>query len=78
MRFEYPVIDITKTGEKIKQLRQKNNLTVRDIQTHLGFDSPQAIYKWQWGQCLPSIDNLVALAILFKVNIDDILVISNY
>lgn len=78
MRFEYPVIDIEKTGENIKQLREKNKLTVKDLQTHLGFDSPQAIYKWQWGQSLPSIDNLVALAILFKVNIHDILVISNY
>lgn len=78
MRFEYPIIDIEKTGKKIKELREKNRLSVKDLQAHLGFDSPQAIYKWQWGQSLPSIDNLVALAILFQVTINDIIVISNY
>ena len=41
---------------------------------YFGFEGPQAIYKWQWGQCLPSIDNLFALSKLFNTSIDEILV----
>ncbi|HHU55692.1 MAG TPA: helix-turn-helix transcriptional regulator [Acholeplasmataceae bacterium] len=77
MHFVYPTINLIKTGENIKKLRIKSNMSVKDLQMHLGFDSPQAIYKWQWGQCLPSIDNLVALAKLFNVTIDQILVVSD-
>jgi transcriptional regulator with XRE-family HTH domain len=40
----------------------------------LGFTTPQAIYKWQHGRALPTLDNLVALAAVFGVKIDDILV----
>ena len=76
MGFSYPVINMKATGDNIKCLREKAKMTVKELQSHLGFDSPQAIYKWQWGQTLPSIDNLVILSILFKVSINDILVVS--
>jgi len=39
-----------------------------------GFNSPQAIYKWQNGTALPTVDNLIVLAALLNVRIDDILV----
>jgi hypothetical protein len=40
----------------------------------LAFNSPQAIYKWQNGTALPSVDNLVCLAALLRVRMDDILI----
>ena len=49
-------------------------LTVRDLQTYFGFEEPQAIYKWQRGQSLPSVDNLYALGALLEVPLDEILV----
>ena len=49
-------------------------MTVRDIHDAFGFGTPQAIYKWQQGLALPTIDNLVVLAALLGVTIDDILV----
>lgn len=76
MKFVYPVINLIKTGENIKKLRIQNKLSVRELQDILGFDSPQAIYKWQWGDSLPSLDNLVVLAKVFKVSINDILIIT--
>ena len=76
MKFVYPVINLIKTGENIKKLRIQNTLSVRELQDILGFDSPQAIYKWQWGDSLPSLDNLVVLAKVFKVSINDILIIT--
>ena len=35
---------------------------------------PQAIYKWQHGECLPTVDNLLALARLLRVSMEDLLV----
>lgn len=76
MNFSYPVINLEKTGQKIKKLREAKDLSVRDLQEILGFESPQAIYKWQWGESLPTLDNLVILAKIFECKIEDILVIS--
>ena len=55
-------------------LRKAAGLTVADIQMVFGFNSPQAIYKWQNGTALPTVDNLIVLAALLNVRIDDILV----
>ena len=72
--FAIPVIDMVKTGQNIIILRKKAGLSVRDLQDAFGFGTPQAIYKWQQGLALPTIDNLVALAALLDVAIDDIIV----
>jgi transcriptional regulator with XRE-family HTH domain len=64
------------TGKNIESLRKQKNLSVKEIQEVFGFESPQAIYKWQWGDSLPSIDNLVVLATVFEVSIMNILVID--
>ena len=72
--FTIPAIDMAKTGQNIVMLRKRAGLTVRDLQDAFGFGTPQAIYKWQQGLALPTIDNLVVLAALLGVTIDDILV----
>lgn len=71
-----PAIDAVKTGERINHLRIEKNLSVRDLQGVFGFTTPQAIYKWQRGEALPSVDNLVVLARVFGVSIEEILVVS--
>ena len=55
-------IDLYKTGLNIKSIRESKGITVKDIQKELGFTSPQAIYKWQDGKCLPTLDNIIILA----------------
>ena len=72
-----PVIDVTATGLNIFQLRTKAGMTVRDLQTVFGFATPQAIYKWQRGEALPTLDNIVVLAAVFGVTVDDIIVYEN-
>lgn len=69
-----PVVNAIATGRNIVALRDRNNISVRDIQEVFGFATPQAIYKWQNGTALPTIDNLVILAMIFEVTIDDIIV----
>ena len=72
-----PVIDMVKTGQNIGRLRKQAGLSVRDLQDILGFATPQAIYKWQQGAALPTLDNLVVLAAVLQVRLDDILVITD-
>ena len=69
-----PVIDMIRTGQNIGRLRKQAGLSVRDLQDIFGFATPQAIYKWQQGAALPTIDNLVVLAAVLQVRVDDILV----
>ena len=71
---QFPVIDLPATGANIRRLRQTKGLSVRDLQQFFGFEEPQAIYKWQQGVALPTIDNLVVLAAVLQVRMDDILV----
>ena len=69
-----PNINMKKTGEQILYLRKKAGITVKEMQDVFGFTTPQAIYKWQHGTALPTIDNLVTLAFLLNVTVDEILV----
>ena len=71
-----PTIDMVGTGQNIIRLRKEKALSVKDLQDIFGFTTPQAIYKWQHGAALPTIDNLVVLAAIFQVSVDDILVLE--
>ena len=70
----FPVIDLAATGENIRRMRLERGLSVRDLQEYFGFEEPRAIYKWQKGETLPSVDNLYALGKLFEVPMDQILI----
>ena len=72
----FPVIDMAATGENIKRLRIERGLTVRDLQQYFGFEEPQAIYKWQRGETLPTVENLAALACILDVAIEEILAVD--
>lgn len=74
--MKIPVINLPKTGAKINLLRKKANISVKEIQEVFGFENPQAIYKWIHGRNLPTVDNLIILAEIFNVNVDDILSIN--
>ena len=74
--FTLPAIDMAATGRNIARLRQNAGFTVRDLQEAFGFATPQAIYKWQHGTAMPTMDNLVALAMIFGVSIDDIIIVD--
>jgi len=70
----FPVIDLVATGDNIRRLRMERGMTVRDLQNYFGFEEPRAIYKWQKGESLPTVDNLYALGALFEVPMEQILI----
>ena len=74
--FIIPTVDLVATGKNIEKLRKEAGLSVKELQNIFGFGTPQAIYKWQHGTALPTVDNLVLLSAIFKVSIDEILVVE--
>ena len=72
--FAMPTIDMEATGRNIMRLRKAAGLTVKELQDIFGFATPQAIYKWQHGSAMPTIDNLVVLAAVLAVPMDEIII----
>ena len=75
--FTMPTINMVATGRNIMRLREKAGLSVKDLAEIFGFATPQAVYKWQHGTAMPTIDNLVVLAAVFGVTMDAIIVIDS-
>ena len=71
-----PAIDLKKTGQNITRMRKEVGISVRELQVMFGFTSPQAIYNWQNGISLPSVDNFIVLAAILGVTIDEIIVLE--
>ena len=77
MMQNIPAINMAGTGQRISDLRRAAGLSVKDLQDIFGFATPQAIYKWQHGTAMPTLDNLVVLSVVLVVAIDDILVLDS-
>ena len=77
MMQNIPAINMAGTGQRISDLRRAAGLSVKDLQDIFGFATPQAIYKWQHGTAMPTLDNLVVLSVVLGVAIDDILVLDS-
>ena len=70
-----PTIDMAATGRNIGTLRDAAGLTNKDLADAMGFSTRNAVYKWLGGDALPSLDNLVILADLLGVTMDEVIVI---
>jgi len=76
-KIDAPIIDMKQTGERISYLRKRNGLSIKQLQEYMGLATPQAIYKWEHGLNLPSIDNLLFLSCIFNVSINSIIICKN-
>ena len=72
--MERPHFDIVASGARMKEIRKQRNISVKQVMEYMGFESTQAVYKWEAGKCYPQADNLVALAILYNVSPMELLV----
>ena len=73
--MDLPCIDLEATGRNIRSLRIANGFRVTDISTLLSLDK-QAVYKWEYGKCLPQLENLFALGHLYQLKVEDIVVLK--
>ena len=69
-----PVLDLESTGTKIKTIMKLRGVTPRQLQLIMDFPYVQTIYNWFAGKNMPTLDNLVVLAQILDVTMDEIIV----
>ena len=72
--MERPHFDIVASGARMRAIRQERKISVKQVMEYMGFESTQAVYKWEAGKCFPQADTLIALAILYRVSPMELLV----
>jgi len=60
------------TANKLLSLRKENGLSQEDLAEKLGI-SRQAVSKWERGEASPDTDNLIQLANLYRISLDELL-----
>ena len=73
-KINRPVINVAATAAKIKECRIRAGYSVREIQKILSLSSPEAVYAYEKGKYLPTIDNMIILADVYGVAVDDFIV----
>ena len=75
--FSFPVIDVPATSKNLKNIRESHGISVANLQQLLEMQNPQSIYTWEDSnnKYLPRLDNLVILSKIYKVSIDDLIVL---
>lgn len=61
-----------KTADRLQELRKNHGYSQEALGEKLGV-SRQAISKWERGESSPDTDNLIALAKIYSITLDDIL-----
>ena len=72
--YNYPNIDMQRTGALLKKKVEEAGYTVKELQEKLMLSCPQPIYRWFKGKVLPSINHLYALSQLLHVHMEELLV----
>ena len=64
------------TGKKLRKLMNECGVTVRQLQEHMGLESPQAVYKWLNGRALPALENLLTIGKLLHIPMEELVVLE--
>ena len=67
---------ISSISERIKELREKQNLTQSGLAKKLNI-TRSAVNAWEMGISVPNVEKLVELSSLFNVSVDYLLGINN-
>ena len=60
-----------KTANRLYELRKQNNLSQEELANKLGI-SREAVSKWERAESSPSTDNLIALADIYGISLDEL------
>lgn len=67
---------VLKTAEKIKELREKNNLTQSELARRLNI-TRSSVNAWEMGISIPSTEKIVELSLLLHTTSDYLLGLDN-
>ena len=65
-------IDYITTGINLKNQIKIAGYDVKYIKEYLDLHSVQAIYKWQRGECLPTVEHMFKISQLLDITIDNL------
>lgn len=68
----YPYQAYKSLPNHLKKYRKARGLKQREVAALLGHKNPSRISKWETGRCLPNLANMIQLAIIFRVDADDL------
>ena len=66
-------LDKKKVGLNLYRIINESNYTYEYVAEFLMLGSPRVIYEWTKGTKIPTVENLMNIALLFNVRIEDIL-----
>ena len=66
---------VLKTAERIKELREKNNLTQSELARKMGI-TRSSVNAWEMGISVPSTEKIAELSLLFHTTTDYLLGLS--
>ena len=68
---------IISISERIKELREKQNITQSSLAKKLSI-TRSAVNAWEMGISIPNVEKLVELSSLFNVSVDYLLGVNSY
>lgn len=71
--MERPHFDIVASGKRMRQIRKQRNISVKQVMEYMGFESTQAVYKWEAGNYMPPVESLILLSDIYGISINEIL-----
>lgn len=76
--FTVPIIDVAKTSKNLKEIRENQKISISELQQVFNMQNPQSIYTWEnpESKYLPCIDNFVTLSKLYKVSMDELIILK--
>ncbi len=73
----YPIIDMKRTGRRIKEVCNQKGISTKDVQEYMNFSASQSVYNWFRGKSLPSLDNFYALSKLLDLPMENLIIAEN-
>lgn len=70
----HPVVDIIATGKHLEKLMKEEGVSPKIFARIMGWEKPQAVYRWYYGETLPSVDTLSVLAKILNRPIESLLI----
>ena len=70
----HPNIDMEATGKNIEKIMKAEGVSPKIFARIMGWERPQAVYRWYYGETLPSVDTLSVLSKILNRPIEALLV----
>ena len=67
-------VDIIATGKHLEKLMKEEGVSPKIFARIMGWEKPQAVYRWYYGETLPSVDTLSVLAKILNRPIESLLI----